>query len=185
MTTAFERLQLRDKLEAVAPALSSSDIIPIMSHYWFTGSHVMAYNDRIAINCICKTDFKGALPGLLLQLLKASQAPKLELEYKPADSEVLFKLGSSRVRLAVLPPADFVFDMPALEDDANALKSTRKALVAGIAACLASVGNDTSMPEQLGVSILPGDDELHLFATNNATLSRQGHEVQAPRDFIN
>jgi hypothetical protein len=57
-------------LETVQPAVAINRLIPLLTHYWFTGTHVMGYNGQIALQVPFRTDFRGAVPGQVLELLK-------------------------------------------------------------------------------------------------------------------
>jgi len=168
--SVHSRTELLKSLECVAPALSGHEVIPIMTHFWFTGSFVMAYDDRIALRVPMKTDFKGALPGTpLLSLLKASKAR--EVDITAGDDAVQMKLASSRATLAMLPPDNFVFKMPKLADDEGS-PIKRKEWVEAIASLMHSVGHDTSVPEYLGITILPSKDKLELYSSDGNTMSK-------------
>lgn len=162
------RTDLVDMLQLVSPGLSNNDLIPILSHVWFTGSSLMAYNDQIAVSVPLKTDFKGAVPGsTLIDLIKNSRAK--DIEFIAAESELTIKAASSRFKLGMLPDEAFnIFDMP---------KASKGALTPpalffdAIASCMQSVGSDPSTPEQLGVTLIPDDKDLELYSTNNATIT--------------
>ena len=162
------RKDLLDKLQIVAPALANNDLVPVLSHFWFTGSQVLAYNDQIAISVPCKTDFKGAVPGaIFISLLKNSKAKEVELSLN--DNELLIKAASSRFKLPILPPKDFVFEIPALK---TVSPIPMKGFIDGIKGCLRSVSTDTSTADQLGITLIPNDGKLlQLFSTNSATIS--------------
>lgn len=165
----MKRTELLAKLEAVQPALSNNNLIPIMTHYWFTGDRLMAYNDSIAISVPFKTDFACAVPGLtLLNLVKASGASDAELVYE--KDEVTLKMASTRAHLVTMEKALFNFEMPDLAD-ATFSKVDNARFFKAIDACLRSVSIDTSVPDQLGVTIIGAGKELLFFATNNDSLS--------------
>lgn len=167
----MERKQLLDKLTLVAPALSAIDVIPVMQCFWFTGTHVMAYNDTIAISTPCKTDFKGAIRGTtLLELLKASKAKDIEFVVDD-DANLTVKAASSRFKLGYLKPSDFVHEMPEAKQK-DALPVNVRTFLDCVDACMVSVGNDTARADFLGVTVIPKKDELHLYSTNNESMTR-------------
>jgi hypothetical protein len=57
-------------LETVEPALAINQLIPLLTHYWFTGKSLIGYNGSIALQVPFQTDFRGAVPGKVLELLK-------------------------------------------------------------------------------------------------------------------
>jgi len=169
----MNRKDLVDKLEQVAPALSGNDLIPILTHFWFTGEHVLAYNDQIAISAPCKVDFEGAVPGMtLLNLLKASRAKDVEFVVGKDDkNELTIKAASSRFKLGLLPYRDFeeVFVMPKPGKDPEALST--KSFLSCIDCCMRSVSIDTSVPDQLGITLIPDGKDLLFYSTDDRTLS--------------
>lgn len=167
----MNRAELLEKLELVEPALAEGNLIPIMQHFWFTGTQLMAYNDQIAISTPFETEFVGAVPGgTITALLKASRAK--EVEVTPDGDNLAIKAAGARLRLPLLPPEQFVFEMPAPPNNAGMIgKKDRKGLVDALSSCLMSVSNDTSVPDQLGVTVIPDGGALLFYATNYSTLT--------------
>lgn len=166
----MQRTELLDKLLDVSPALSDKDLIPVLTHFWMTGKEVMAFNDQIAISVPCKTEFQGAIPGqLFLNLLKNSKAKTVELI--PNGKELTVKAASSKIKLALLPPDDFMFEMPDYEQ-VPILPVDMDDFLIGVESCLRSVGADTGVPDQLGVTVIPSKDSVALYATNTITISQ-------------
>lgn len=165
----MKRNDLLAKLQLVAPALAPNDIVPILTHIWFTGSRIMAYNDKIGISAPFKSEFKGAIPGaLLINMLKTSAVEEVDLS---EDRDALrVKAGGAKLDLAMLPPESFAFKMPAVDKN-NSIPLSDKFLAA-IQTCMRSVGADTSDPDQLGVTIIPEEKKgVSLFASDIGTLS--------------
>lgn len=177
----MKRSELVAKLETCAPALSTNTLIPIMQHFWFRGDHLMAYNDAIAISVPCETDFEAAVPGkMLLSLLNASKATDVELTHE--KGELTVKLATSRLHLATMPPKNFNFDMPKLKTEASINGDAVKFMKA-ITICLNSVTIDTSVPDQLGVTVIGDEDQLLFFATNHNTFSHAHMKLPQPTKF--
>lgn len=169
----FERKVLLDALEAVAPALSQTDVVRWMTHFIFTGEHVQAYNDRIGISAPCRTNFKGALPATLLDLLKTSKAKQVSME--PNGDSVRVKVGGTNAKLAMIPELEYAgtFTIPDFAEDHKAVgNAAREALIEALRICVKGVGNDMSSPAQLGVTFVPDDERLCLYSTNNATITQ-------------
>jgi DNA polymerase III sliding clamp (beta) subunit (PCNA family) len=183
------RMELLEKLRLVAPALSDKELIPVLTHFWFQGNTVMAFNDQIAIQTRLKTDFTGAVPGkVLLELLGASRST--EVKFTLTDDNLLVALGhhskktgkfvvNTKIDLKVLPVEDFIHTMPPVKPDAG-IKGTQEFLPA-IECCMQSISNDTSIPDQLGLTLIPNGKDLYLYATNNQTLSHA--KVKAKTDL--
>lgn len=163
----MDRKDLLGKLELVAPALSDINLIQALTHVLFKGDRIQAYNDRIAIETPLKTDFRGAVPGLtLIALLKTSGAKDVVLE--PKDNVLHIQAGRGKFKLPMLPHTVFPFEMPEPFKEVTRFPT---ALLDAIGNCMRSVSIDTSVPDQLGVTLIPVKEQIKLFATNNNTLS--------------
>src|SRR5688572_14425066 len=99
----MKRNELIALLNAVKPALSNNDLIPVLSMFWFTGSEILAYNDQISIQVPFKSNFVGALPGAtLLAMLNSSLAEEVDLTQKGQTASLA--AGKTKLKLACLPP---------------------------------------------------------------------------------
>lgn len=167
-----------DKLGRVSPALSGNDLIPILTHFCFADGEVTAYNDQIGISAPCKTGFEGCVPGgTALGLLNASRATNLDFSVKKGEEkgdsdELTIKAASSKLKLPLLQVEDFdeVWTMPKPEKKLELPVDTRRFLAA-IDCCMRSVSIDTSVPDQLGVTLMVDGKDLLMFSTDNSTLS--------------
>lgn len=167
----MQRQKLLEILMIVRPALASNDLVPMLTHLWFEGGRVLACNDMIAISAPCAAEFTGAIPGAtLLSILQASRAK--EVEFAPAEQEVQVRAGSSRLKLPLLPIEKFPFEMPEPAKEAETLPVSSAEFVEAVEGCLRSVSRDTSVPDQLGVTVVPGKKNLLLYATNGASMTR-------------
>jgi hypothetical protein len=174
----MERKRLIDALDECGPALANNALIPILTHYAFTGTEVIAFNGRMAISCPWKSDFKGAVPQTLSALLKSSGAK--EVDFQPEGETLVVKAASSRFKLAVLPLEDFTFEMPDFKRKSSFGVDAGRFLQS-IEACLLSVGNDTSRSDYMGVTLINYGDELLMFATDRETIS---HGAVALKDKV-
>jgi hypothetical protein len=169
--------QLIGHLKTIEPAVAESFWNIPLTHYWFTGQQLMAFNDQIAISVPFQTDFKGAVPAKMLRLLQPGFDG--EINMRSADRTLAIQ-DASRVRigLSMLEPT-FPLEMPKsprLHSDARAIAQ----LVDGIQHCLPSIGpEDTSAAEYLGVTLEPGDGRIAMFATNNGQSIRQAEIMHA------
>ena len=108
----LSRTALIANLEVVEPALSDNAMIPVLSHFWFTGKRLLAYNGTIAISVPCETKFTGAVPKTLLAMLRTSGAKEIEITKAAFALEV--KAAAAKWKLPTLPPDDFTFKMKAM-----------------------------------------------------------------------
>jgi hypothetical protein len=168
----MKRVELLGKVETVARALATNDILPIMTHLHLTGKELVAYNGSVAISVPLATDFQCCVPGqVFLSLLKAAGAKEVEIEM---DSEnLLIRGAATRVKLPTMGSDAFSFVAP--KPPTERLRVDGKALVAAMRACLRSISSEASRPDQLGVTIMPEDGPIthyYLWATDGKTLTR-------------
>ena len=179
----LSRKDLVSKLERVAPALAGNDLVPVLSHFAFRGDEVVAHNDQIAISVPCKTDFEGCIQGkTFLELMNASKALQIEFDDKPEELVVI--AASSRMTLPMFPLAQFdeIFTLPE-QRKRDELPVDTKAFLAAIDCCMRSVSLDTSVPDQLGVTMIVDGKDLLLFSTDNATMSHAVVKLKGKPDW--
>jgi DNA polymerase III sliding clamp (beta) subunit (PCNA family) len=175
----MNRVELVEKLERVAPALSSNDLVPVLSHFWFRNGELLCYNDQIAISTKLNMYFAGAVPGsTLVSLLSVSRAKEVEFfvgqdadNKKLPEGQLLIKAASSKLKLPFLPEENTkIFEMPK-PDIKQALPVDMKAFLEAVESCTRSLKEDTSMPDSLGITLAFDKNGLNLYATNDATIS--------------
>lgn len=166
----MNRKELLDALAVVRPALASTSLIQVLTHLCFSESEVLAYNDQVGISAPLRAGFSGAVPGgTLLSILGASKAKEVELAAGEAELQV--RAGGARIKLPLLPPDAFLFEMP--DGKAGAvLPAGGKELIAALRGCLRSTSPDTSVPDQLGVTLIPKKKSIDMYSVNGATMSR-------------
>lgn len=163
------RTDLLEKLERVAPALSTNNLVPILQHFWFKENELICYNDQIAIQTTLKSGFAGAVPATLTSLLSVSRAKEVEF-IDSSNGTLTVKAASSRFKLPFLDEkATEIFTMPLPTKDA--LPVDMNSFLSAIESCTRSLKEDTSMPDSLGITIVYNDKGFDLYATNDATIS--------------
>lgn len=175
----MNRVELVEKLDRVSPALSANNLVPVLSHFWFTNNTLMAYNDQIAISTKLASTFTGAVPGgTLNSLLSVSRAKDVEFlsgedsdGKKLPEGQLLIKAASSKLKLPFMPEeATKLFEMPK-PDPKNALSVKMDEFLEALESCMRSLKEDTSMPDSLGITLEFGSQQIDMFATNDATIS--------------
>jgi DNA polymerase III sliding clamp (beta) subunit (PCNA family) len=170
-----ELRRLIAKLQMVEPALSKFPTIPLLTHFWFTGKQLMAFNAGIALAVPMLTDFRGAVPGKLLKLLQtAGFDDDIELASR-TDHLIISNRHSSRVRikLTMLPP-NFLFQMPKRKPAPANLHDIAQ-FIDAIQHCLLAVSTDTAaaeFPEFLGVTLVPNHNRLDLCGMKKNMICR-------------
>lgn len=169
----MKRESLLEVLSTVDPAVASNDLIPVLTHYWFTGKAVMAYNDVVAISVPFKSEFKGAIRASLLSGV-LSKYDGEDVSFTSEEGNVLIKSGRSRMRVPLMPTDSFLFTFPKVDGDEATLSLTRKskhAMVRALDICLQSLSRRVSEPQRLGVTVIPSKEKLKFYSTDSVTLS--------------
>lgn len=166
----INRLEFLNSLEFLEAGLSTKPIIEELTFIWFTGTHVYAYNDVIGIVSPLETEFKGGMKGsLLLGLLHKSRAKEIEL--LPSENEEMFlKAANTRLNLAYYGMDRAIWDVPVFDRDKSF--PINEEFIKAISNAMISVGHDTSIPDQLGITLIPDGNILYLFSTDSKTISR-------------
>lgn len=177
MSTSMKYDDMMKKLDAVAPALSTSSILAILTHIWFVNKkYVMAFNDEIALRTELKTEFEGAVPGrLLIDLLKAS--PSDQIEITTNENSVTVKSDKVKLKIGLLPPSTFIFDMPR-SGRASIEADEIEKFINALEFCNLSLRDDVSQPDQMGVTIIPEKGTLYFYSTDTTTISSVILQIQ-------
>lgn len=173
----MNRQDLIDKLSLLQPALATNNFLQILTHFWFDGETAVAYNDRIGITVMfkdVKPGFKGCVPGnTLLGLLRSSTAADVMLTEDDGWFVIKTKVIDAKLAMIPIKEAKDVWDIRKLRGDHKSLGIPANVLIPALVRCLCSTTDDTSTPDQLGVTFIPnGDDTISLYATDNNTLTR-------------
>lgn len=97
-----ERGPLLGIMRLLKPAVAEKSLVEGLTHVFFDGQTVTAFNDIIGIEIPCNLPIAGGLMGVtLLGILEHSSDPEADLE--PSETEVLVKLRGVRAKLPVLP----------------------------------------------------------------------------------
>jgi len=181
----IDRAYLTRVANLVKPALAAQPYVPALVHILFKGDVAIAYNDVSAIRVAApEIGLDRCVPGdMLIRALGSFTAETLAVSRGDGDALVL-KSGRSTVKVPTLAPDKFPLTWPTDEPVAAELKITDDVL-AGVSACLLSVGKDATRPAHLGVTLDRDDDGFAiLFSTDNTTLSRYqtATKVKLPGD---
>ncbi len=175
----FVRTEMLDTLKMIEPAIAPRELVGQLVHIWFSGETVTAYNDVIGIEAPFATDFKGGLRGsVLLGILSNSGAANVEVN-EGKEGEMLIKAAGAHVNLALLPESDLPFAFPARVDK---LTSFDDKFVEALNRVLISVGSDTSVPDQLGVTVIDEGPKLQLLTTDSNTISSM--RIAKPKGWV-
>lgn len=164
------RLDLLTAAKLAEPALAAKAIVEELTYFWFTGEELIGYNDILGITVPLKSEFQGGLKGsLLIGLLEKSRAKAVEFTHI-SENELLIKAANARLNLSFASMDRAIWTEPQFRDPVQF--AITKEFLQCISDVLVSVGFDTSVPDQLGVSLLPDNDILYFFTTDSKTISR-------------
>ncbi len=166
----MNRSELLTKLKLLSPALSSKDLIPVLSHFCFLDGQVYAYDDLVAIvTPIEDCPIRGAVHGsALLDFLGASKASELEITM---DKEsVLIKAGRSKFSQPVIPASQFQFQIPSRE--ASTTIEPDGKLMGWLAKAVPVMGLDPVHPWRMGLTIYDDGEQTLLYCSDNRTATR-------------
>ena len=175
MSKLINREALTKAAALVAPALSSQNFIPALSHIRFRNNTLTAYNDISALCVSCEHPLECLIPGdLLIKSLGALSGQQVKIE-EDEDGRLIMSSGRSKIKLPTLPVSDFPLQWPTSEAASLQLHAE---MIEGIARCLVSVGTNTKHPAQMGVTMDTENGACVLFSTDNVSLSR--YRTQRP-----
>ena len=176
----MDRKELLAALAIVEPSLAVNDLIPALTHFWFTGSEVMAYNDVISISVPFETDIIGSIKGKVMYdflskcTAKSVEFKGIELDSKSEaveDNNLLIKCGRATLKIRLFSEDMFLFKIPDYEEwEQISVDSTD--LIDSLDVCLQSIGNHVAEPERNGITFIPKErNTIHMYSTDGITLS--------------
>jgi DNA polymerase III sliding clamp (beta) subunit (PCNA family) len=171
--TTLNRETLLRATTLLRPALSTAQYVPVFTHIRFDGKTAAAYNDVTAIEVTLEADdLDCCIPGELLIKTLGSFGGDTVTVKDAEEGSVLLSSGRSKMKIPVLETGKFPdpFATPIKQPDVIELD---RSILAGIDACLMSVGTDPTHAAQMGVTLEADDDgRAVLFSTDNFTISR-------------
>jgi len=144
------------------------DFIPILAHFCFANDLIYAYNDKTAIVVAKETGLDCAVRGSVLLDLLNTAGDEIELEQ--GDNELTITDSKNKMRVPILPAADFLFEMPD-DGDLQSVAITDK-LIKGLELCAMAAGLDALQPAMTGVTIQSAGKKIALYSTDNRTITR-------------
>jgi len=173
----MNKQDLLNKLNQARPFLSTQDFIPILTHYCFDSENLVAYNDVAAIKLVLDSDIKGAVPGsLMLKMLLTVQEETVRVGMH-GEKEVKINSTGSNIKLPLLDPEEFIFDMP--DTEGCDLVQVPLSFLSGLEKTLVSIGDDPLHPERSGVLWKVRDNRITLYSTDSRSISIYKWEDQS------
>lgn len=166
----INRAALLSALKFASPALAGDkNAVEELSHFWFDGKYLSAYDDLIGVRLEFPTEFTGGVRGdKLVGVLENSRALTVTLEPED-DGNLVLKAGSAIITLALRPIEDW-FWTPQLPDEDG--YRVDKDFLSAISLALMSVGSTKIMnPEQRGVTVIEQDGDVDFYSTDSLAIS--------------
>jgi DNA polymerase III sliding clamp (beta) subunit (PCNA family) len=117
----------------------------------------------------------------LLSLIKAIHANTKEIELTAEDDNLTVKSGNTKLKLGLMPPESFIFEMKDIPK--KQFPADPGLFLEAIDNCMRSVSNDTSVPDQLGITLIVDGKSLLFFSTNNSTMSHDKIALRSDPGF--
>lgn len=166
----MDREKFLGALKRVQPALGRGDLLPQLSHLWFDGQSVSAFDDCISISVPLKIAFKGGVAGDILTSI-VDRAGGDDVEISLEKQAAHFKVGRTNLKLGIMDIQNRPFIMPE-RDEKAIVDVNRVRLEEEVRFCIRSIGNDVTHPEWCGITFEAQDDQLVLFSGYSQVLAR-------------
>lgn len=169
----INRRVLHEALDIAEMSIAPGSMIPIMRHFWFTGSHIVTYDDRTSVSLPFQSEFKGAVPSVLLDVVKNSRAKEIKIGVPDGNGHLPVTMGKTKALFPFMEDSSFVFQMPKFkvselnERDDKQSAMAERALIKGIEDCLLCINEQSPIPDHMGVTLDPSGV---LYATNSQIL---------------
>jgi hypothetical protein len=162
--------ELLSALNTCKPALATSSNRAIeLTHFWFDGDFISAYNGRLGIVCpFDSTDVKGGIPSTLLAWLEKTEANEADLTTR--GKELIIKVGASHATFAMLEPSKQILQ-PSLDLIAGEGVALDQTLITGLKNILVSLDPKSATPARMGAFFIPAYGYLDIYATDDNSIS--------------
>jgi hypothetical protein len=168
----LNRKEFLGEIERVKPALGGAGGLAELTHLWFDGDQVQAFNIGLGLCAPLKTDFTGGVPGrLFISLLQSSSAEEIEVGEDGDCLEVV--QGKSRTKLPMLAmdrnpwserfgkPPKSAGCVPLTEELLDALRRVRIVK-----------HKEPNRVEHYGITFMASKEDMRLYTTDSRMLAR-------------
>jgi hypothetical protein len=164
------RVELLSALDMCKPALATSSNRAIeLTHFWFDGDFISAYNGRLGIVCPFDTnDIKGGAPATLLAWLEKTEGLTADLSTRGKD--LVIKIGASHATFAMLEANKQILK-PSLDLIEGQGIAVSTELLDGLRNALVSLDAKSATPARMGAFFVPAYGYLDIYTTDEQTIS--------------
>lgn len=172
-----DREEFRALLLRLKPALRVGGAIPSMSHFWFDGKGVSAYDGGFGLRLSYQSELTCGVPGAaLLGLLDTSVLKEAKLEQTKSSLNV--SLGRSTSKLAVLDSDAQLWPFPKRLPKGAETYALSEVFIEGLRKVLFVKASPTTRVEHYGVIAECVDDRVFLYTTDTMTLASASLELE-------
>lgn len=165
-----EKNKLLTVLNTVRLALSSRKIVDDLRHFYFTGSHVVAYDDIICVRYPFESDELSGISVPAEDFYKVvNNLPDSEITITYKDNKISLKAGKTKASIKTQKGENIALGVLATGiQDVKNWDNIPKAFVEGLGLCVFSVSADMTNLKFTGVFVL----EDAIYSTDHLRISR-------------
>lgn len=166
----YDRKALHERLRLLRPALADKSPLPGLTHMWFDGEWVMAYNDIIGAAVQYAVKINGGIMGtVLLGLLEASNAENADISPDLSGTAILLKLAGAKAKLSLLDKEHLTFGPPGVDNDPVVVFDAE--FITAVKRVMISVPTGAIATDNTGVTVMPEGKMLAFYASDGRTIS--------------
>lgn len=188
----MKRKLFLELLETVSGALADKDVTPALTHIWFTGTHILAYNFQIAISVKHKSGMTGGVPRSVIDLVKATPTTDVQFQSDEKKSmSIAFGNESKKSKEVIWRKPDTLamliqdspFEMPKFETKDEFAVPDMPAFIKSLKSCMRSVTASIAAPHYLGVTLIAKGRTVKMYSTDNKSVSIEQASLKKDAPF--
>ena len=165
----IKRKELLEKLNVSRTCLATQDIIPVLTHFCFDKDKITSFNTGQAVILDCDTGLSGCVPGDLIKLLGSYGTDDVSITQ--TETNITVKSGRSSVKLNTLPRNIFPFKLADDVMNTDKQHDLTEDFFEGIKQVALSMGNNASLRNQYGITVISAPEKTTLYSSDRARVS--------------
>lgn len=117
----MNRKELLNALTVVKPGVANKDLVEAMTYFFFTGTHVVSYNDVISIQFPIKTDFSSFVNANDLYKL-LSKITSEDVQFTLNDSKLMLKASKVKSTFATITDDKILKRLDSINESVSSAK---------------------------------------------------------------
>lgn len=176
----IERAEFANLLARLKPALRGSGSIPSLTHLWFDGKSVTAYDGGFGIRLALETELQCGVPGTPFMGLLATSVLK-ETTLEQGKSYLNVQFGKHTSKLATLDLDQNIWPFPAKLPKKAPTFELGEDFIEGLRKVLVVKASTPTRVEHHGIMAECEDGKLYLYTTDTMTMASVA--VESDADF--